>query len=107
MPSGKTVDEYTILVGRDRGLWNLKLTCCRKTKCRRCRGIDYAHGPYWYRFDGKRWHYKGRDVDPRKLREQLDLDLRTTASKPDAVLLGKTAKHGRRPVAKQARRRSR
>lgn len=104
---GATVDEYVVEAGKSRGTWQLKLVNCSKRRCRRCGGTQYKHGPYWYRFDGRRWHYMGRNVNPRALREQLDLDLGTAAREPDAVLLGKAAKHGRRRVTDETRRRGR
>ena len=37
-------------------VYQCKLVCCGKRKCGRCRGVAYAHGPYWY----AQWTVEGR-----------------------------------------------
>ncbi|MGE3392227.1 MAG: hypothetical protein AB7O21_19635 [Gammaproteobacteria bacterium] len=49
----------------DHASYRLQHTCCRRQRCKVCRGTDYTHGPYWYAEwldERKRQRGRGRPV---------------------------------------------
>ena len=43
----------------------LQLTCCGVSSCKRCAGIHYAHGPYWYATWREQLSPDGRPISAR------------------------------------------